>query len=122
MRSYRRKAIGFYTKQGKVRPITKRKRYLVKPRKMQYKIERVEPEEEEIQKEEEMPKEKLEEEKVKEEIKETPMPKIEKTKPIQEKQIPEKTTVMPHEIHTQNIKAEEKKIEPIKESISGNKE
>jgi hypothetical protein len=116
MRSYRRRAIGFYTDRGKVKPITKRKRYLVKPRKMQYKIERIEPEEE--PKEEEMPKEELEEVKVKEEIKETPMPKIEK--PIVSKPIQEKTTDMPHEIHTQ--KAEEKKIEPIKESISGNKE
>jgi hypothetical protein len=116
MVGYRRKAIGFYTKQGKVRPITKRKRYLVKPRKMQYKIERIEPKEEEKQKEEEMPKEELEEVKVKEEIKETPMPKIEK--PIVSKPIQEKTTDMPHEIHTQ--KAEEKKIEPIKESISEN--
>jgi len=71
MKSYRRKAIGFYTDKriGKVRPITPRKRRLVNPRKVQYKIKEVEieakPKEEASKKE----LEKTKEDKVKEEVK-----------------------------------------------------
>jgi K+ transporter len=47
MRSYRRRAIGFYTDKGKRKPITKRKRHFVKPRKTRYRIKKVIPELEE---------------------------------------------------------------------------